>query len=140
VSFTIKTLVYKAYKQAKDKGFHDTECTFGDRIALVHTELSEAMEAFRELDNDAYDAIREPLYRSKQSGVLTRAESEYKLNKDGSDGLVLNKPEGVWSELADVVIRVADMCGVYGIDLEDAIIKKLAYNKTRPFMHGGKRL
>lgn len=136
----ITTLVQKAYDLADSKGFHNVAATFGDRIALVHTELSEAMEAFRELDNDAYDAIREPVYKSAQSGTLTRAKSEYAFNKDGSDKLILNKPEGVASELADVVIRVADMCGVYGIDLNNAIKEKLAYNKTRPHMHGGKRL
>lgn len=50
------------------------------------------------------------------------------------------KPVGFASELADVVIRVADIAGGYGIDLNDVIEKKLAYNKTRPYKHGGKLL
>lgn len=54
--------------------------------------------------------------------------------------IIDEKPEGVPSELADVVIRIADMCGLYGIDLEAAIIEKMAYNKSRPYRHGGKAL
>lgn len=49
------------------------------------------------------------------------------------------KPEGIAAEFADIVIRVADACGAKGIDLDHAIQKKLAYNKTRPHRHGGKR-
>ncbi len=41
-------------------------------------------------------------------------------------------------ELADIVIRVFDMCGHYGIDLESAIREKMEYNKKRPYKHGGK--
>lgn len=34
-------------------------------------------------------------------------------------------------ELADAVIRVADLCGALGLDLGGAIVEKLAYNKQR---------
>ena len=46
------------------------------------------------------------------------------------------KPEGVPSELADVVIRVLDFCYTEGIDLEAIIEEKLAYNATREYKHG----
>jgi NTP pyrophosphatase (non-canonical NTP hydrolase) len=49
------------------------------------------------------------------------------------------KPEGVPSELADVVIRGLDLCGHLGIDLESAIELKHRYNQSRPFRHGNKR-
>ena len=49
-----------------------------------------------------------------------------------------NKPEGVPSELADVVIRVLDFCYTEGIDLESIIEEKLAYNATREYKHGKK--
>ena len=55
----------------------------------------------------------------------------------GDDGL---KPEGFASELADVVIRVADVCGRLGLDLEAAVVEKMTYNATRPRRHGGKVL
>lgn len=111
----ISELVQVAYKNAVAKGFYDNEgVTFGDRIALCHSELSEALEAFRMtgLEGVANNIPRTPN----------------------------GKPEGVPSELADVVIRIADMCGAYSIDLEAAIVEKVAFNATRPYRHGGKKL
>jgi NTP pyrophosphatase (non-canonical NTP hydrolase) len=57
------------------------------------------------------------------------------------DGYVIGyqtgeKPEGLPSELADIVIRVADLCGHLGINLERAIEVKMQYNATRPHKHG----
>ena len=109
---TINEVVHQAYQTAKEKGWHDEPKSFGDDMALIHSEVSEALEAFR--DNG-------------QPTLMWYV---------GDD----SKPEGVPSELADIVIRVADVCGKYGIDLESAIETKMAFNKTRPFRHGGKKL
>lgn len=49
------------------------------------------------------------------------------------------KPQGIASELADVLIRVADLCGAIGIDLEASVLDKMAYNARRSHRHGGKR-
>lgn len=48
------------------------------------------------------------------------------------------KPEGLPSELADAVIRVLDMAGAMGINIEAAVAEKVAFNATRPHRHGGK--
>jgi hypothetical protein len=34
-------------------------------------------------------------------------------------------------ELADALIRIADLAGALGLDLGGAVVEKLAYNKTR---------
>jgi NTP pyrophosphatase (non-canonical NTP hydrolase) len=44
----------------------------------------------------------------------------------------------VTEELADVCIRIFDLCGSLNLDLEKAIIEKMEYNKTRSYKHGGK--
>jgi hypothetical protein len=49
------------------------------------------------------------------------------------------KPEGIPSELADIIIRVFDAAVEYGIDIEDQVRMKMAYNATRQHRHGGKR-
>lgn len=147
MSLTVNDMVKRSYETAKAKGWHDKPATFGDRIALIHSEASEALEAFRELDNDSYDAIRQPIYRNTETKQLTRDRIRYVPHTyacadfiTGVNDVVLNKPEGVASELADVVIRVADLCGLYGIDLETALEEKMAFNDTRPYRHGGKQL
>lgn len=48
------------------------------------------------------------------------------------------KPEGLPSELADVVIRVFDLAEGLGIDIAAAIDRKHAFNATRSVRHGGK--
>jgi len=48
------------------------------------------------------------------------------------------KPEGVPSEIADVVIRCFDFAYTEGIDLAGIIAEKLEYNATRERLHGKK--
>lgn len=47
-----------------------------------------------------------------------------------------DKPEGVPSELADVVIRTMDLAYMLGIDLPDMIEEKLTFNIGRGYKHG----
>jgi len=39
-------------------------------------------------------------------------------------------------ELADAFIRLLDLCGGLGIDIEAEIAKKYEVNKSRPYKHG----
>ena len=45
-------------------------------------------------------------------------------------------PENFKEELADVFIRLFDLCGGMGIDIEAEILKKCEKNKLRPYKHG----
>jgi len=47
-----------------------------------------------------------------------------------------NNPVGFNEEMADIVIRVADACGKYGIDLDKEISIKMETNKSRSRLHG----
>ena len=129
---SISDLQALAYKQSADKGFHDNEPTEGrallslnaERIALMHSELSEALEELR--NGKPADATYYP------DGVVLHGRN---VTVYGAPA----KPEGVPSEMADVVIRGLDFCGANGIDLEGMITEKLAFNAGRPKMHGGKK-
>lgn len=88
--------------------------TFGDEITLLHTELSEAFEAYRE--------------GGFEDQTILGAQGE-------SIGA---KPEGVGSELADVLVRLLHTSASRGIDLEAEYKRKMAYNEGRPWRHGGK--
>ncbi len=111
----IQELVKESCAIAKEKGWDDEARTFGDIIALIHSEASEALEDFR-----------------NRHGT---DEVFWVTDKDNRQ-----KPCGIPIEFADIVIRIAHACGKYGIDLEQALFIKLAYNKSRPYRHGGKAL
>lgn len=64
---------------------------------------------------------------------LRSGEIATTVSKDG-------KPEGLSSELADTAIRILDLCDHLGIDLGKEMARKMNYNETRTYRHGGKRL
>jgi NTP pyrophosphatase (non-canonical NTP hydrolase) len=45
-------------------------------------------------------------------------------------------PDNFREELADTFIRLFDLCGGLGIDIQAEIIKKCEKNKGRPYKHG----
>ena len=51
-----------------------------------------------------------------------------------------DKPMGLPSELADILIRTLDYCARRDIDIDTAMRVKIEYNKTRPHRHGGKTM
>lgn len=129
----LNKLCTEIHKNAIKHGWWDEERTFGDVIALMHSELSEAIEEYRS-GHEATEIYRSCAY---QKQCPWDDENGYILHCQDCPGW---KPEGVPIELADVIIRILDYCGYKGIDIEKAIKIKHEYNKTRPYKHGGKRI
>jgi len=94
----INDFIRECHRIAREKGWWEKERNDGELIALMHSELSEALEAMREH----------------------------------------SKKEDIAEELADCCIRIFDYCGAKDINLEKTLLKKIEYNKSRPYRHGKK--
>jgi hypothetical protein len=117
----------EAWKIAEEKGWHEGEgLSFGEFIALCHSELSEALE----------------IYREKGASAITEVQPfewlEYTSNGKIGMEVVSSVPGGIPIELADVILRIFDYSETCGINMQKAIETKMEYNKTRPYRHGGK--
>lgn len=117
---------------ANDKGFRDAvknlmtnEQWEGELGALVraavytanlHGEASEFWEAFRKGSLDKPCDKAEKMV-ALELPPLTDAEEE----------------------IADVLIRTLDQAQAHGVDVAKAVATKMAYNRTRPALHGGEK-
>ncbi|RMF54282.1 MAG: hypothetical protein D6746_14560 [Bacteroidetes bacterium] len=104
-------MAYRAHDTARKKGWWPEGTNPIEKLALIVTEVSEAIEQARITDTRDY----------------------YKI-KFGPEGQMF----GIAEELADIIIRTLDFCAAYGIDIDKAVQRKMAYNESRPWRHGGK--
>lgn len=130
---TIADYIKESHGTALAKGWWEQregqpERNFPEQIALMHSELSEALEEFR---NHGLLPHWFLYGKTKEEGQPVTRET---METDTSI-----KPEGIAAEFADVLIRIFDTCGRYGIPLAKALQGKCAYNHTRPYRHGGKK-
>jgi len=116
------------HENAKSKGFFDSKKNTGEMLCLIHSEVSEALEADRNNHHAAKSRNLDDIDISELTDTNTklyfRQEFEVAIKNSFED------------ELADVMIRVMDLAAYKGIDLEYHIKMKMAYNSTREYKHG----
>ena len=98
----------------KERGFWDEESpNIPEKLALIHSEVSEALEALRD------------------GRILGDQEWDPACFK-------LKVKDTFEDEIADVIIRCLDLCGYLGVDIQRHVKTKLEYNSKRPHKHGKK--
>lgn len=144
-ALTVRDLVHQSHKNSADHGFWsdpETAETTPSKLALIHSEVSEALESYRNPESDSLVPVPEAII-SKLLGnwFATEGSEEWERRNEAADEMLAlyskweKKPKGLDIEMADIVIRVADFCGKHGIDLDAAVQRKHAYNVTRPMRH-----
>lgn len=109
------------------------ERNFGEILMLCVTELAEAMEEHRDGKPNIYFVLE---MSDGKGGTYPAIHEDIYKKGDFDDKM---KPEGIAVELADCIIRILDYCGHAKINIGEALRIKHAYNKTRPYRHGGKK-
>ena len=127
---TWNRMAAEIHKNAIAHGWWETERDIAEICALIHSELSEALEEYRNGREMYYyfcnDGDSAPCTRSKckhweplQWKCLIKKRDE--------------KPEGIAVELADAIIRILDYAAKSGIDIEkrfDSFLWSIAEEKT----------
>ena len=118
---TMENLQRNLHANAKAHGFWDgaddpDNVSVPTKLCLIHSEISEALEAHRKGDPPC-----EKEYVG-HSGVLVKLQMS-----------------GIAEELADAFIRILDLAEHLKIDLARAVLDKAHYNESRPYKHGGKK-
>lgn len=131
---TINQTLQRAHEMARSKGFWEEEKrNIPEALLLIISEVSEATEALRK-NHYAKQEVVDSLAHDLE---LDRTDEEFMLKAINWKTAF---EEGVKSsfedEVADVAIRLFDLCGGLNIDLEKHIEMKMKYNSMRGYKHG----
>lgn len=119
----------------------ETQRTTGDDMALIVSEVSEALEAYRlhadplkywETYSIEVEHVRIKNLTAEQVEAITGSTPE-ELDLAG-------KPEGVGPELADTIIRILDYAEHVGLNMDMEVRRKMEHNAGREVRHGGVHL
>ena len=120
----MNTLSKEIHAANVKKGFYEEEKNIGEMLALIHSEVSEMLEAHRE--------------GRSASGFSSKAKLFKLDDEDFKTHFLIEIKDTIEDELADTVIRCLDLAGYLDIDIEAHVKAKLRYNSLRPYKHGKK--
>lgn len=122
----INELIKQVHEVNVKNGFYTEEKNIGEALALIHSEVSEALEADRK---DKY---------VKKGIVEVDHVNNIISNEQFKNVFELSVKDTFEDELADIMIRVMDLAYLKKVDLERHIKAKIRYNSLRGYKHGKK--
>ena len=120
---SLNELAKKFHQFQIDAGFTDSNIV--QRLMLVHSEISEAFEAYRK---DKYADI---------DGF--NADNKGQFGSYFKEAFEDNIKDSLEDEIADAIMRLLAFCGENNIDIERHVELKHRYNQLRGFKYGGKK-
>lgn len=113
----------QVYEANRLKGFDVKKENLGQTLCLIHSEISEALEAIR---HDKKASLMTFDYREEDRKTDLDFQSDFQeLIKDTFE-----------DEIADTFIRLIDLVGALEIDIDRHIELKRRYNSLREYKHG----
>jgi len=128
----LNDLSKQIYEGNKLRGFDVSKENIGQTLMLVVSELAEALEADRKERRAENKGLKFLVEKPNQEWV-NDSEEHIEMFKHHFELYIKDTFE---DEIADSFIRLFDLCGGLGIDIEKHIDLKLRYNSTRTFKHG----
>lgn len=116
----LSDLATEISRWAAAKGFVTEWSNVPEKLMLVVTELAEAMEEYRYIGANSLDVL---------DGKIPLAVNDEDLERVRAFEV----------EIADTFIRLFDLAGGLGINLDRVVAEKMAINQGRPFRHGKER-
>lgn len=107
-------LIREAHDNSEEHGFHK-----------MYDELMEAVPVEKRMDQHRTAVLAKLGLIASEVGEAVGA-----VQHDDSTALAF--------ELADIIIRILDLCGAEYIQLGPVILKKMQLNRSRPYLHGKK--
>ena len=119
----LNSICNDVFEANKKKGFDVSTSNMGQTLMLVVSELVEALEADR---------------KNRICAVQMGAVNGWAQDDDFKSYFETNVKDTFEDEIADSFIRLMDLVGGLGIDIDSHISAKRRYNSLREYKHGGK--
>jgi NTP pyrophosphatase (non-canonical NTP hydrolase) len=124
----LNQIAKELHESAIKKGFWENKKETGTLLMLIVSELSEALEA----DRKNHHADIATFENCQNADDILENDKEYYINQSFQAWI----KDSFEDEIADTFIRLFDLVGYLGIDLDKHIELKMQYNQTRKYKHG----